>query len=333
MRVHRLHHRRNTCDSPGVHASRAWRCSPRPASPWPPAAAAAATTTTVRADSTDAVITGLRHQPPEPADPDRHQRGRRRQPLIDLLFAGLISYKSDGSQEQRGRRVDRVRRQQDVWTVKLKDWKFTDGTPVTAESFVKAWNYGADRPRTRSSTAYFFYPIEGTDDDGNTRQGRRDDLGPEGRRRQDLHDHAEAAGVGLPAAPRLLGLLPAARVGLRRRQDHQGVRRDADRQRPLQADDVGWEHNKRDPSRARTPTTTASRKAQNGGVIFKFYTDTDDAAYTDVQSRQPRRPRPGPAERADDLRDRRLGHHGRTTSAGSVFSLVHDPRAPRPLLR
>src|SRR5690606_15264647 len=46
-------------------------------------------------------------------------------------------------------------------------WKFSDGTPVTAESFVKAWSFGAD-PDNKQLQSYFYYPIEGTDDEGAT---------------------------------------------------------------------------------------------------------------------------------------------------------------------
>jgi oligopeptide transport system substrate-binding protein len=51
-----------------------------------------------------------------------------------------------------------------VWTVKLKaGQKFQDDTPVTAESFVKAWNYGAYGPNGALNN-YFFAPFEGYGD-------------------------------------------------------------------------------------------------------------------------------------------------------------------------
>lgn len=55
-----------------------------------------------------------------------------------------------------------------TWTVKLRDgWTFHDGTPVTAASFVDAWNWGAYGPNAAGNN-YFFGPygvnIVGYDD-------------------------------------------------------------------------------------------------------------------------------------------------------------------------
>jgi oligopeptide transport system substrate-binding protein len=42
------------------------------------------------------------------------------------------------------------------WTVKLKDgWTFHDGTPVTAQSFVDAWNWGAYGPNAALNMSYY----------------------------------------------------------------------------------------------------------------------------------------------------------------------------------
>jgi oligopeptide transport system substrate-binding protein len=47
------------------------------------------------------------------------------------------------------------------WTVKIKEgWTFHDGTPVTAQSFVDAWNWAAFAPN-RALNNYFFGNIEG----------------------------------------------------------------------------------------------------------------------------------------------------------------------------
>ncbi len=51
-----------------------------------------------------------------------------------------------------------------TYTIKLKrDIKFHDGTEVTADSFVDAWNFGAYGPNAQQA-ASFFDPIEGYDD-------------------------------------------------------------------------------------------------------------------------------------------------------------------------
>jgi ABC-type transport system substrate-binding protein len=44
------------------------------------------------------------------------------------------------------------------WTVTLRDgWTFHDGTPVTAQSFVDAWNWGAYAPNAAGNN-YFYGP-------------------------------------------------------------------------------------------------------------------------------------------------------------------------------
>ena len=49
------------------------------------------------------------------------------------------------------------------FTIKLKDdWTFTNGEKVTADSFIKAWNYGA-ATKNGQLQADFFEPIEGYD--------------------------------------------------------------------------------------------------------------------------------------------------------------------------
>ena len=51
---------------------------------------------------------------------------------------------------------------QQTWTITLKDgWTFHDGTPVTAQSYIDAWNYGASNPEHTGE--YFFNFIEGYD--------------------------------------------------------------------------------------------------------------------------------------------------------------------------
>lgn len=50
------------------------------------------------------------------------------------------------------------------WTIKIKaGWTFHDGTPVTAESYVRAWNYTALSTNAQGGS-YFFSNIQGYDD-------------------------------------------------------------------------------------------------------------------------------------------------------------------------
>ncbi len=51
-----------------------------------------------------------------------------------------------------------------MWTIKLKaGWKFHNGEPVTADSYINAWNAGAYGPNAQDSN-YFYTKIEGYED-------------------------------------------------------------------------------------------------------------------------------------------------------------------------
>src|SRR5699024_2265387 len=90
--------------------------------------------------------------------------------IVDAIFAGLVSYNTDGSTEMEV--AESIESEDNLtWTITLKDgWTFSDGSPVTANSFVDAWNYGAD-PENAQLNAYFFNPIEGTDEEGISTEG------------------------------------------------------------------------------------------------------------------------------------------------------------------
>ncbi|MFZ2177413.1 MAG: ABC transporter substrate-binding protein [Rhodococcus sp. (in: high G+C Gram-positive bacteria)] len=83
--------------------------------------------------------------------------------VVDSLFAGLMSYDADGGV------VNEVAESIETtdgknFTVGLEDgWTFTDGSPVTASSFVDAWNYGALSTNAQLQGS-FFDPILGYDE-------------------------------------------------------------------------------------------------------------------------------------------------------------------------
>jgi oligopeptide transport system substrate-binding protein len=82
--------------------------------------------------------------------------------VVDRLFAGLMSYDTDGTPSlevaQAIETTDNVN-----YRITLKPgWTFTDGSAVTARSFVDAWNYGTLTTNTQLQQS-FFSPIEGYD--------------------------------------------------------------------------------------------------------------------------------------------------------------------------
>jgi oligopeptide transport system substrate-binding protein len=83
--------------------------------------------------------------------------------VIDRLFAGLMSYDANGTPSlevaQSIETTDNV-----TYRITLKPgWKFSDGSPVTAHSFVDAWNYGALATNAQLQQS-FFSPIAGFDE-------------------------------------------------------------------------------------------------------------------------------------------------------------------------
>jgi oligopeptide transport system substrate-binding protein len=201
---------------------------------------------------------------------------------LDNLFSGVVAYNSDGSVTNEVAESVEPNEDSTLWTVKLKDWKFTDGTPVTAESFVKAWNYGAN-PANKQLNNYFFYPIEGTDDVGNTVEGADTVSGL-----KVVDDKTFTIKLKSPESDFNLRLgysayfpVPDAAYG----PDGKITKKYGDApigNGPYKLTKSGWEKNKQialEPN----PDYTGVHKPKNKGLVFKFYNSTD-SAYTDVQS-------------------------------------------------
>ena len=84
--------------------------------------------------------------------------------VISSLWTGLVTYAADGEVQFDGVAESIESEDNTTWTVTLNDgWTFHDGTPVTAQSFVDAWNYTAYSPNAQGAS-YFFSNILGYDD-------------------------------------------------------------------------------------------------------------------------------------------------------------------------
>jgi oligopeptide transport system substrate-binding protein len=86
--------------------------------------------------------------------------------VLNALFTPLVEYDPQTSaQTFQGAMAESITSpDQTVWTIRLKDgWTFHNGEPVTARSFVDAWNAGAYGPNAYGN-AYFFENIEGYQD-------------------------------------------------------------------------------------------------------------------------------------------------------------------------
>ncbi|MCW2700180.1 MAG: transporter substrate-binding protein, partial [Blastococcus sp.] len=84
--------------------------------------------------------------------------------ILESLWTGLVQYGPDGEVEYTGVAQSIDSEDSVTWTVRLHDdWTFHDGTPVSAESFVDAWNYTAYSPNAQSGS-YFFANVAGYGD-------------------------------------------------------------------------------------------------------------------------------------------------------------------------
>ncbi len=80
--------------------------------------------------------------------------------ILDSIFAGLVYYDAQGEPINDVAESIETDDQQ-TYTITIKaDQVFSDGSPVTAQGFVDAWNYGALSTNAQLSS-YFFEPIEG----------------------------------------------------------------------------------------------------------------------------------------------------------------------------
>ncbi|MBH5336801.1 ABC transporter substrate-binding protein [Streptomyces pactum] len=98
--------------------------------------------------------------PLEPSNTNEVQGGK----VLDMIFRGLMEYDPKTGEAKQAMAESIETKDQQTFTFKLKKgWKFSDGTPVTAKSYVDAWNYGAHIDN-KQLNSYFFSDIEGYDD-------------------------------------------------------------------------------------------------------------------------------------------------------------------------
>ncbi|MFE9582768.1 ABC transporter substrate-binding protein [Nocardia sp. NPDC006044] len=114
-------------------------------------------------DSADASIVttngGEPQNPLVPTNTNENMGGR----VVDRLFAGLKYYDGNGvAHDELAQKIETTDRKNYKITLK-PDWKFSDGSAVTAKSFVDAWNYGALGTNAQLQS-YAFTPIVGFDD-------------------------------------------------------------------------------------------------------------------------------------------------------------------------
>jgi len=83
--------------------------------------------------------------------------------VLDNVFTGLVNYNPDTAQPENAVAKSIESSDNTNWDIKLNDnYTFSDGTKVTAKSFVDAWNWGADETNAQNNS-YFFCGIAGSE--------------------------------------------------------------------------------------------------------------------------------------------------------------------------
>ncbi len=206
--------------------------------------------------------------------------------ILDRLFAGLVSYDAAGKPSpevaQSVETTDNVN-----YRIILKPgWKFTDGSPVTAHSFVDAWNYGALSTNAQLQQS-FFSPIVGYDEvAGPTGDGKPARTTMSGL--QVVNDLEFDVRLKAPTVDFTLRLghnafYPLPDMAFR---DMAAFGRNPVGNGPYELadgpDGPAWEHNVKIDLKP-NPDYHGNRKPHNKGLRFEFYANLD-TAYADLLS-------------------------------------------------
>jgi len=224
-------------------------------------------------------------EPPNPLIPtgtNDSQGGR----ILDRLFAGLMSYDAAGHPSPEVAQSIDTADNVDYRIILKPGWTFTDGSPVTAHSFVDAWNYGALSTNAQLQQS-FFSPIEGFGAvAGLTRDGKPTATTMSGLRV--VNDLEFTVRLKAPTIDFRLRLghsafypLPEAAF---RDMNAFGQRPIGNGPYQLAEGPVGpaWEHNVRIDLRP-NPGYRGNRRPHNRGLRFEFYANLD-TAYADLLS-------------------------------------------------
>lgn len=164
------------------------------------------------------------------------------------------------------------------YTVKVKKGKkFSDGTPITAESFVKAWSFVANA-KNAQKCASFFQTIKGYAD--LQKDGTKGDEQLSGLKVVDENTFTVDLEQPDSVFPIKVGYLAFAPLPESFYKDPKAYG-----EKPVSSGPYlfkSWDHNKQIEV-VKNPDYNGPRKAQNDGVTFKVYTD-GNAAYRDVQA-------------------------------------------------
>lgn len=230
------------------------------------------------ADKGSNVITAYNSEPQNPLIPGDCNETGGGKPL-DLLFARLISFDAKGNASNEVAESIKSNDDATQYTIKLKDgWKFTDGTPVTAESFTKAWSYTANAKNAQLGSS-FFSTIKGYDALQDTDNLKGDEQ-LEGLKIVNDHEFTVDLNQSDSVFAIKVGYTAFAPLPESFFKDPKAFGEKPVGNGPYKFQ--SWDHDNQIVL-VKNPDYKGNRVAKNDGVTFKVYTK-DEAAYADIQS-------------------------------------------------
>ena len=230
------------------------------------------------ADKGSNVVTAYNSEPQNPLIPGDCNETGGGKPL-DLLFARLISFDAKGNASNEVAESIKSNDDATQYTIKLKDgWKFTDGTPVTAESFTKAWSYTANAKNAQLGSS-FFSTIKGYDALQDTDNLKGDEQ-LEGLKIVNDHEFTVDLNQSDSVFAIKVGYTAFAPLPESFFKDPKAFGEKPVSNGPYKLDH--WDHNK-EIALVKNPDYKGNEDVKNDGVTFKVYTD-DSAAYRDIQA-------------------------------------------------
>ncbi|MEN9753300.1 MAG: hypothetical protein RL670_991 [Actinomycetota bacterium] len=200
--------------------------------------------------------------------------------ILDSIYAGLVYYDADGKPVND--LATSITSDDNIkWNIKLRgDSKFTDGTPVTADSFIGAWQYGALLSHAQLNS-YYFDAIEGF-----SYEKDQPLTGLEKVSDTEFNVTLTSAQSDFPLRLGYSGFYPLPKAFLDNIDDEAAVK--AFGENPIGngpyklAKEGAWQHNVQ-IDLVKNSDYNGPRKPLNGGLKLVFYSSLD-AAYADLLS-------------------------------------------------
>ena len=222
------------------------------------------------------IITAYNSEPQNPLIPGNTNETGGGKP-VDLLFSRLVSFDKDGKASNEVAESITPNDDATQYTIKIKSgWKFTDGTPVTAESFTKAWSYVANAKNAQKCSS-FFSAIAGYDD--LQKDGLKGDEQLSGLKVVDDTTFTVDLNQSDSVFPIKVGYSAFAPLPESFYKDPKAFGEAPVGNGPYKFSK--WDHNK-EIALVKNPDYKGNRVAKNDGLNFKIYT-SPDSAYADLR--------------------------------------------------